>query len=262
MILLLPLSPQPLLVLGQTSCSVFKKPRVLVLATGDEVVAPGTIPLPTGKLYASNAAHVACELQRCGNSVTIQTAGDSVTKIRDKLEQWLPSMDSIVTTGGVWGSERDCVISALSEIPGFTLIFHRVAIGPGKSAAFGLVKRSSGTPSTSVNIPIFCLPGSPPSSVAAFTVLAMPGLARLRGCTRPPFLALSLPLLNSIDLKSKGSGWTQVIPASIQGVGVKVCSVHGTNGKLASFAQQDCFVVLEPERSGAETGELVNVLIV
>ena len=80
----------------------------------------------------------------------------------------------VLTSGGAWSGERDLVVRLLDQL-GWRKVYHRVKMGPGKAVGFGLLK----------DIPVFCLPGGPPSNQMAFLQLALPGLLRLGGHGRP-----------------------------------------------------------------------------
>jgi molybdopterin molybdotransferase len=158
---------------GHAQVPVFVRPRVAVLATGDEVVAPGQ-PLAPGKLYASNLVTTAAWCTQCGITVSTAIVPDCEEELRTTLLARIADHDAIVTSGGAWNGERDLVVRLLDEL-GWQKIYHRVRIGPGKAVGFGLWQGK----------PVFCLPGGPPSNRMAFLQLALPGLHRLEGRGQP-----------------------------------------------------------------------------
>ncbi len=169
-------------------------PRVALMATGNELSAPGE-PLPEGGVYASNLASQAVWLQAHGLPVQTRVCPDSRRAIRETAAGLLAENDALITSGGAWLSERDLVVGTLAEL-GLGLCFRRVRMGPGKGVAFGLIGSK----------PVFCLPGSPPSNEMAFLQLALPALLLLAGHRRP-----GLPLLRArMGQELRGQGdWTQ-----------------------------------------------------
>lgn len=169
-----PLEPASLGLLaagGHSDVLVHKRPRVGILATGDEVIAPGE-PLVEGKLYASNMVTLAAWCAKYGWPVETRVVPDDPSHIREGLETSLAGCDVVLTSGGAWKGARDLVVHTLDGM-GWRKIFHQVRIGPGKAVGFGLFESK----------PVFCLPGGPPSNLMAFLQLALPGIKKLGGWT-------------------------------------------------------------------------------
>lgn len=158
---------------GYQHVPVIRRPHVAILATGDEVLAPGQ-PMVAGKLYASNLFTLAAWCQRYGFEVTTLVVGDDPDLIHQRMVSCLDEYDALLTSGGAWTGEHDLVVHILDEL-GWQKIYHRVRTGPGKAIGFGLYKDK----------PVFCLPGGPPSNHMAFLQLALPGLQVLAGEKRP-----------------------------------------------------------------------------
>jgi molybdopterin molybdotransferase len=158
---------------GLAQAPAHPRPRVGLLATGREVVAPGR-PLPPGSVYASNLVSQAAWLTLHGLAMASQVVDDQSAAITRAAGELLASCDILVTSGGAWTGERDLVLAALAEL-GFAQVFRRVRMGPGKGVAMGLVGGK----------PVFCLPGGPPSNDMAFLQLALPACLRLAGHADP-----------------------------------------------------------------------------
>jgi molybdopterin molybdotransferase len=158
---------------GYEHIPVVQRPQVHILATGDEVLAPGE-PLLEGKLYASNLVTLAAWCRRYGFEVRTQVVPDEAEVIREALQLHLTQGDALLTSGGAWKGERDLTVRLLDEL-GWQKHYHRVRIGPGKAVGFGVYQGK----------PIFCLPGGPPSNHMAFIQLALPGLHKLAGFSQP-----------------------------------------------------------------------------
>jgi molybdopterin molybdotransferase len=174
---------------------------VAIVATGDEVVAPGK-PLAAGKLYASNLVTLASWCTQSGMAVTTAVVPDSREAIRAELERCAAEHDAILTSGGAWNGERDLVVRVLDGL-GWNEIYHRVRIGPGKAVAFGLWQGK----------PVFCLPGGPPSNHMAFLQLAFPALQRLEGREQ---LGLPLRLACLAEPVRGQRDWTQFVHGRLE----------------------------------------------
>ncbi len=180
---------------GFSEVPVYKRPKVAILATGDEVVAPGK-PLAEGKLYASNMVTLSAFCSRLGMDTALVTAKDDPAVIKKALETAFESCDAVVTSGGAWTGDRDLVARILSDL-GWQKAFHRIRIGPGKAVGFGMRK---GTP-------VFILPGGPPSNLMGFLQIALPGLERLSGCLKPGLP--KLPAVMAAELNWGPRDWTR-----------------------------------------------------
>ena len=141
-------------------------PRVSVLATGDELVAPGE-PLRHGQLHNSNAVTLAALARRAGAEVTGTTeVRDDAEATRAAIERALDGTDVVLLTGGVSVGPHDHVKPALEAL-GVEQIFWRVALRPGKPLWFG--RRGTQL--------VFGLPGNPVSAMVCFMLFARPALA-------------------------------------------------------------------------------------
>lgn len=182
---------------GFSEISVFRKPRVAVIATGDEVIAPGK-PLSRGKLYASNMITLSAFCRKWGMETVLFTAKDHPDEIRDALEKALESADAVLTSGGAWTGDRDLVAKILQEL-GWKKAFHRIRMGPGKAVGFGMCGA----------VPVFILPGGPPSNFMGFLQIALPGLQTLGGHQRAGLPEVHAALTE--DIRGRDRDWTQFI---------------------------------------------------
>lgn len=157
---------------GADPVAAFRRPRISILTTGDELVAPSEMPGPDqireGNTVFLGAAAVAhspgCEVLRVG------MVPDEQAALEEAFGRALDEGDALVTTGGVSMGKYDLVGAALEAV-GVEPILHKVAIKPGKPIWFG--KRG--------NKPVFGLPGNPVSSLLGFEVFVRPALACLAG---------------------------------------------------------------------------------
>ncbi len=192
---------------GYSHVPVVRQPRVTIIATGDEVVAPGQA-LAEGQVFASNLVTLAAWCSLYGMATETRVVEDAARPIRECLLDALAGSDAILTSGGAWSGERDLVVRLLDEL-GWQKLYHRVKIGPGKAVAFGLWDGK----------PVFCLPGGPPSNQMAFLQLALPGLLRLAGHPRPGLAQVVARLGERVQGQRN---WTQFVEGRFEAVGSEV----------------------------------------
>jgi molybdopterin molybdotransferase len=148
---------------------VFRRPRVAILATGDEISLPGEAVGPGG-IVNSNSMMLAAFVAACGGeAVVLPAAGDDVAAIAAAAEA-ARGADLLVTTGGASVGAHDLVQSGLAR-HGFALDFWKIAMRPGKPLIFGHV----GT------MPVLGLPGNPVSAYVCATLFLKPALAVMAG---------------------------------------------------------------------------------
>jgi molybdopterin molybdotransferase len=234
---------------GISHLKVYHKPKVDLIAIGDEVIAPGQ-KLKEGQLYASNlvsiGAWLSCFNVPYGTTITV----DNIEAIQRELLKSLPEVDTIITSGGAWESERDLIVKVLDGL-GWKRLFHHVRMGPGKGIAFGIWKDK----------PVFCLPGGPPSNEMAFLQLALPGILHMAGQTGSLLFTVSARLTQ--DLKGRHQAWTEFKKAKLayDEDGNYSVTPYSEVSRLKSMADSTC-VLCKPE--GLESlhrGQIVTVQI-
>jgi molybdopterin molybdotransferase len=167
---------------GRASALVHRRPRVVVVSTGDELVPPGT-PLRRGQLPDSNSWLLSAAVREAGGQpIRLGPVADDPQALHALLVG-LTDVDLIVTSGGVSMGAYDVVKAALADEPGVEFV--QVAVQPGKPQ--GLGRLPNGTP-------IVTLPGNPVSSFASFELFVRPALRRMAGhadVERPTMTAIS-----------------------------------------------------------------------
>ena len=158
---------------GLPELPVYRRLRVGVFFTGDELVQPGE-PLPPGAIYNSNRYALRALLEGLGCEVRdLGTVPDNFEATRDALRRAAADNDLIVTSGGVSVGEEDHVKPAV-EAEG-QLDMWKIAIKPGKPLAFGEVRREGG------KAWFIGLPGNPVSAIVTFMIMVRPFILRLQG---------------------------------------------------------------------------------
>lgn len=217
---------------GLETVSVFRRPVVGLLATGDEVLLPGRPPEP-GKLFASNVALQQAWLHSWSIETRVGLAGDSFEDLTVAVESMLAECDVLLTSGGAWKGDRDLIVKVLDAL-GWDRVFHRVRIGPGKAVGMGLLRGK----------PVFCLPGGPPSNEVAFLMIAFPSVLLMAGHKSSPNLRLAGILEQDVG---GDVDWTQVIHcrAEKRDASIRLIPLDRTK-RLKSMARADG-LVLVPE---------------
>ena len=163
--------------LGLRSVRVFKRPRVAVISTGDELVEPGR-PLEPGKIYDINWATLTAAIRVAGGEpIFMGRAGDELDELTELLSRALEGADMVVASGASSVGSADIMRDALRAV-GARVIVDGIRCKPGKPTIVALRGRK----------PLFCLPGHPTSALTTFMVFAEPVLAKmagLKGVRRP-----------------------------------------------------------------------------
>jgi len=162
--------------LGLDRVRVFRRPRVAVLSTGDELVPPGQ-PRQPGQIYDANTYALASAVQEAGGvPLVLDLAPDRLEVLQDRLRSALQA-DLILTSAGVSKGDYDIVKTAL-ETWG-EMRFWSVRLKPGKPLAFGLMRGEGGR-----RVPLLGLPGNPVSALVTFELMARPAIRRMLGHRR------------------------------------------------------------------------------
>lgn len=154
---------------GGHRVTVTRRPRVAILATGDELAPLGAKPQP-GQIHESNSPYLVAAVTRAGAiPVPLGIARDQADELRVKL-QAAREADLLLTSGGVSVGDYDLVKQILAEQG--NIAFWRVRMRPGKPVAFGLLGQT----------PLLGLPGNPVSAAVTFELFGRPAIRRMLGC--------------------------------------------------------------------------------
>jgi len=239
---------------GSATVSVYKRPRVAILSTGDEVIDVAASPEPN-QIRNSNTYSLGAQVQSAGGMpLMLPIAPDRAEPLRELIEQGLEA-DLLLVTGGVSMGKYDLVEQVLKQLNA-EFFFTGAQIQPGKPIVFG---RASASPTEKVTY-FFGLPGNPVSTMVCFELFARPMIAALSGAS-PNRLRFLQARLKS-DVKTK-TGLTRFLPAQLSGefadTEVELVRWQGS-GDMVSTARANCYLVIPPDRETFATGETVSVL--
>jgi molybdopterin molybdotransferase len=208
-----------------------RRPRVAVLVTGDELVAPGE-PLGPGQIHDSNSTLIAARCRELGADVVLERrVPDDAAATRDAFAAALAAADVVLSSGGVSVGAHDHVKDALRAL-GAEELFWRVAIQPGKpvfAASAGAVR-------------IVGLPGNPLSVLAGLELLVRPLLALLSGRAEPGPPRIAVRLASALR---RNAHRMRVLPVELRG-GEAIPLGAGMSHLVARAAAADGLVLIPP----------------
>lgn len=236
--------------IGRANIYVHQRPRVAILATGEEVVDLGQ-PLGVGQIYNSNTYALAAQVTEAGGEpLLLGIARDNPKDLARHMRDGLAA-DVLLTSGGVSVGDFDLVKGTLGEM-GSDMHFWRVRMKPGKPMAFGSIQGR----------PVFGLPGNPVSTMVSFELFVRPALQKMQGKKnffRPVITAtIQHPLKKSPERRHyvrsvaiyRENGWE-----------VRAVAAQGSN-ILHSMVRANSLIVFPEFETGIKPGDSVQVMII
>lgn len=235
--------------IGRIAVQAYPRPRVAILATGNEIVEPTQTPAP-GQIRNSNAVMLAAQVSRAsGIPRVLGIVRDEVEALEKRIAEGL-GYDILLLTGGVSAGAKDLVPGVLERM-GVERLFHKVDLKPGKPAFFGKQQRTL----------VFGLPGNPVSSFVCFELFVRPAIGRMLGRKNvlPPIyrgvMTKPLPITPTRGLTYYPCRieWCEenftVTPVAWSG-----------SADLRGFAGANGLIVLAKSTRGPELGETVSIM--
>lgn len=233
---------------GHARLSVFRRPRVAVVVTGDELVDVENVPGP-GQIRNSNAVVVRATVASLGGDVVAALrVGDDSSALGTALDAALGACDLLITTGGASVGERDLVKPLLREL-GVAFAFESVALRPAKPTAFG----------TAGDVRVAVLPGNPSSAFVALHELVRLALARLAGMNDPLLPRIQALLAGSIRAKAQRTYAAYATVRTTPGGIVAAPLANQCSALTRTAADADGFIIVPPGRGDYASGDTVAV---
>ncbi len=236
---------------GYGALPVHRRPEVVVLSTGTELVEPGERELEPGEIYDSNSFAVIAQAREIGaRARRITAASDDAGVLRDAVREALETADVVVTSGGVSVGEKDLVKGTMLDL-GVEQVFWGVKFKPGKPLFFGVREGAS----------VFGLPGNPVSAMVCFELFVRPALVKMMGrqdSGRPRInVYFEEDVRNSfgrmhamrVSLEKTQRGW---LARSVGAQG---------SGLVSSLTKADALALIGPESEGVKAGDLVEAIV-
>ncbi len=235
--------------LGWSRALVFRRPRVAILSTGDEVVDLGG-QIEPGKIRNSNTyALMAQVLEAGGEPVNVGVAPDRREAIEERL-RWGLSADALISSAGVSVGDYDLVRDALGRL-GAEMHLWQVSMRPGKPITFGSVGGR----------PIFGLPGNPVSAMVTFELFVRPALRKMAGHLVLHRPTLHARALSPIPNPGRRRGYLRVtVTAEAGGYSVRLTGSQGS-AILTSMVAADGLAVVPPDSTIPQGGEVPVILL-
>ncbi len=248
-----PLRPQEIGMLASLGCEealVHRRPRVAVLATGDEVVPLGA-PLTTGKIRNINSYSNAAQIKKVGGMpLVLEVAPDKADTLAQRLRRVLDDQpDLIVTSGGVSVGDFDLVKEVLASEG--QMDFWWVNMKPGKPMAFGTLD----------DIPLLALPGNPVAAMISFFLFGRPAVRKMLGYTSWTARSVEARLREGIARKDNRRHHLRVkLYPTADGLEAELTGEQGS-GILMSMVAADGLAVIPEESEELPAGSTVEVLL-
>jgi molybdopterin molybdotransferase len=232
---------------GRSFVSVYQRPLVAIVCTGDELVdVDGD--LNEGKIISSNSYTIGAQVKDCG-AIPLQLgiAKDRKEEIEEKLRQGIRA-DVLISSAGVSVGDYDFVKDVMKHL-GVEMVFWKVAMRPGQPLAFG----------TMGGKPVFGLPGNPVSSMISFEQFVRPSLLKMMGC-RQIFRPLVEAVLKEEIKKIAGRRYFVRGSVSFENTQYMVSTTgEQGSGMLRSMVRANCLIVIPEDQEIVRAGEKVKV---
>lgn len=237
--------------LGITEIEVYKKPIVSIISTGDEIIPPEERPAP-GQVRDINSYNLAgLVIEAGGLPVKMGILRDDYALLKDTLKRVCANSRIVLISGGSSVGTRDFTARAIDELGNPGLLFHGVAMKPGKPTIAGIIN----------NVPVFGIPGHPAAATACFLNFIKPVIRTLSGDT-----SLDIPkTIRAILTKNipSSAGRTDFVRVKIiEDRGNYLAEpVFGKSGLITTLVHASGFVVIPDDRLGFAEGETVEVIL-
>jgi len=239
---------------GCARLEVYRRPRVAILATGDELVPVSATP-GTFQIRDSNNVSLSAQVALAGGApAVIGTAPDETTKLRAQIEQGL-QYDLLILSGGVSAGSYDFVEQVLREL-GTEIFFESVAVRPGRPTVFGRCRGK----------PVFGLPGNPVSTMVTFELFVVPALDLLSGSSPRPLPLFKARLAHPVNEKGGVAHFLPArvtwpaAPAGAEPVAQVEALLWEGSGDIGAVVRANCFLLVHASRLRLEAGEWADVL--
>ena len=221
--------------LGKPNILVYRRPRLAILPTGDELIRVGEGFTP-GKIYESNSYTIAAQVQQAGGeAISLGLIADRFDAVKDALDQALEAkVDLIIASAGVSVGAYDFVRAAVEQ--NGKLTFWRVNMRPGKPVAFGFYQ---GTP-------FIGLPGNPVSSFVSYEIFVRPALLKMAGQTDISRTTIPVELMEEVESDGRES-YLRAVVIFREGRAYARLTGHQDSGNLRSLIQANALLIIPNE---------------
>jgi molybdenum cofactor synthesis domain-containing protein len=236
---------------GVDRVPVRRRPRVSIIATGDEVIEPGQA-LKPGQIYDANRFSLTAAVREAGGEITwTGLAPDDRDQLETLLRERMAIDDVIITSGGVSMGDLDLIKAILFDAPDVTVHFRRLYQKPGKPLNFA----------TCGHTLIFGLPGNPVSSLVTFELFLRPAMATMTGSARPDRPRVPVTLGTPAAPTDRIECQRARVTVTAEGKLVGSSTGPQQSSRLASFVGANALLVIPPRESAYAPGETVEAIL-
>lgn len=241
--------------MGAAKVPVYRRPKVVLLTTGDEVVEPGN-PLPAGKIYNSNMTMLSARMIELGiEPFYMEAVKDNPQVMAEKIKEIAEQADMIITTGGVSVGKKDIMHESIRLIDA-ERIFWRVNMKPGMPTLFSVYENASGG-----KVPVISLSGNPFGVAVTIELLIRPALEKMM---QNPAIGLKEVTGVMADDFVKGIKGRRFIRAYWENGRFHLPNGLHSNGVLSSMAGCNCLIdtktMEDKESKSLKTGDKVSAV--
>lgn len=235
--------------IGRASVEVFRKPRVAILSTGDEIIAPGSVPQP-GSVFDSNAPTLAAAVAELGGEpIMLGIVPDDLQQLAAALQSALQH-DAVLLSGGTSKGAGDLSYRVVRELRDPGIVAHGVALKPGKPICLAVTNGK----------PVVILPGFPTSALFTFHEFVAPVLRAFAGlpAEQRETVRATLPLRVNSE-----RGRTEFLLVSLvhAETGLAAYPMGKGSGSVTTFSQADGFITIGQHTEQIEAGREVDVTL-
>jgi putative molybdopterin biosynthesis protein len=238
---------------GVAAVEVWRRPRVAIISTGDEIVAPGE-PIQPGMVYDSNAAILAAAVEEAGGTAQPFGIGPDDEIVLSRLvDAGLATCDIVILSGGTSKGAGDLCYRAVASFNDPGIVVHGVALKPGKPLCLAVTGGK----------PVVVLPGFPTSAIFTFHEFVVPVIRAFAGL--PPEQAERLPATLPIRVTSERGRTEYLMVSLVRGAeGDALAAYPNTKGSgaVTAFSQADGFIVLPQYAENVPAGTPVEVQLI
>ena len=228
---------------GYDKVKVFKKPKVKVIITGNELIEPTKDEIDKAKIISSNQFTIKSMIEESGAICEISHAGDSFDEVKKAILDASENYDVIMTTGGTAISKGDVVLDVVDDVG--DILFHGVAIRPGKPIGAGIVN----------NKMIFTLSGQPVAAMSQFDIFARKYLFEMQGRS----FDFNIVKRTSLLKIPSQLGRTDFIRAFSDDDYAKHVLNRGS-GIIRSMVEANSYIIIDENDEGYQKDDLVDVV--
>lgn len=235
--------------LGITDIKVYRRPRVSIISTGDEIVPPESQPQP-GQIRDINTYTIFALIEQAGGIALPQgIIPDDLSRLHQAAQAGFEQSEIVVISAGSSVSTRDMTYRAIDSLGKPGILVYGVAIRPGKPTIIAVTNGK----------PVFGLPGNPVSAMVTFSLFVRPAIYKIGGCDKvPEFPEVTARLTHNIPSTTGREDYVPVKLDILEGV-LSATPVFGESNLITTMIRADGLAIVPLDLHGLKAGETVRV---